>query len=551
MPDSYSLGIDLGTTFTAAAIARNGHAEMVTLGAKSAAVPSVVYLKSDGTILVGEAAVRRAATDPGRVGREFKRRIGDTTPILLGGSPYAAESLMAKLLRWTVDAVIEREGGAPAKVVVCHPANWGPYKLDLLMQAVRIAEVKVDHYLAEPEAAAISWAAAERVPIGTTLAVYDLGGGTFDAAVLRKRASDFELLGDPEGIERLGGVDFDQALFTHVSDLIGGGVIAGLDPTDPTVLAALAHLRQEVVDAKEALSSDSDTTIAVFLPGVSTKVRVTRQELEAMARPPLADTVAALRRALRSAGVSPEELGAVVLIGGSSRMPLVADMITDALHRPVAVDAHPKHAVALGAALAAAGSMAGPVDTAPPRPAPPLQLAPPIPVPPPPQDPVSGAATADPNPVPARRPRRRRILVGAAAAVLLAGGVIAALALRNRDGVQAAGCTIDQGVCITSIAISDGRILAEFEPRGVDLASPSGDGFAAGTVHPLFFFRQSVSTARIWGASSPFGGHSASGLKGFAATDEPHSGADLCVLLQTDDGTIIANSGNCVPVPVG
>ncbi len=296
----YALGIDLGTTFTAAAITRGGHAEVVTLGSKAAAIPSVVFLKEDGSFLVGEAAIRRAATDPSRVAREFKRRIGDPTPILLGRAPYGAEALMARLLRATVDAVTEREGGAPRSIAVSHPANWGPYKLDLLMQAVRMAEVRVDRYLTEPEAAAISWAAAERVAAGTVVAVYDLGGGTFDAAVLRKTERDFAILGEPEGIERLGGIDFDQALFVHTATALDGAIEA-LDPTDPGVLAALARLRQEVVDAKEALSTDTDTTIPVLLPGLSTEVRVTRAEFESMIRPPLTDTVAALRRALRSA----------------------------------------------------------------------------------------------------------------------------------------------------------------------------------------------------------------------------------------------------------
>ena len=125
---------------------------------------------------------------------------------------------MARLLRWTVDAVHGTRGRSRrAHIAVCHPANWGPYKLDLLMQAVRMADVNVDRYLTEPEAAAISWAAAERVASGHVVAVYDLGGGTFDAAVLRKTDHDFEILGEPEGIERLGGVDFDQALLAHVT----------------------------------------------------------------------------------------------------------------------------------------------------------------------------------------------------------------------------------------------------------------------------------------------------------------------------------------------
>src|SRR6185436_5102142 len=119
----YALGIDLGTTFTAAAVWRNNHAEIASLGGRTAAIPSVVLLRADDTFVVGEAANRRAMSEPHRVAREFKRRLGDTTPILLAGAPYSAEALMARLLRAVVDEVSAREGGAPSKICVSHPAN--------------------------------------------------------------------------------------------------------------------------------------------------------------------------------------------------------------------------------------------------------------------------------------------------------------------------------------------------------------------------------------------------------------------------------------------
>src|SRR5690606_24307224 len=127
----YALGIDLGTTYTAAAVWRNGHAETAPLGSRGAAIPSVVLLRDDETFLTGEGASRRGLTEPHRVAREFKRRLGDTTPILLGGVPYSAEALMARLLRTVVDEVSSREGGAPSAITISHPANWGPYKTDL------------------------------------------------------------------------------------------------------------------------------------------------------------------------------------------------------------------------------------------------------------------------------------------------------------------------------------------------------------------------------------------------------------------------------------
>ena len=365
---TYALGIDLGTTYTAAAVARDGRLDVANLGIRSPIIPSIVFLREDDTVLVGDQAARRAASEPGRVAREFKRRVGDPVPLLLGGTPRSPEALMAALLRRVVEAVTEREGGPPGRVVVTHPANWGPYKLDLLRQAVALADLDVDGFLSEPVAAVTAYARQERVPVGATIAVYDLGGGTFDAAVVRKTDDGFELLGTPEGIEHLGGIDFDQAVFAHVVAALGGAVEA-LDGSDPLVLTGLARLRDECVAAKEALSGDSDAHIPVLLPGLQSEVRITRAEFEAMIRPTLADTLTALRRALRSAGVAPQDLHTVLLVGGSSGIPLVAELVSEALGRPVTLDAHPKHVVALGAAAWAAGSVgeaapAGPTPTA-------------------------------------------------------------------------------------------------------------------------------------------------------------------------------------------
>jgi molecular chaperone DnaK (HSP70) len=124
---SYALGVDVGTSFTAAAIWRQGEdkTEAVALGSRTPSVPSVLFVGADGSVLVGEAAERRALTAPDRVVREFKRRIGDDTPLFVGGRPYAAQDLSAMMVRWVVDRVTEREGGSPDRIAVTHPAAWG------------------------------------------------------------------------------------------------------------------------------------------------------------------------------------------------------------------------------------------------------------------------------------------------------------------------------------------------------------------------------------------------------------------------------------------
>jgi actin-like ATPase involved in cell morphogenesis len=385
-----------------------------------------------------------------RVGREFKRRVGDPTPLLVGGSPVAAELLMARVVHWVVDRVAATEGEPPASLAVSHPANRGEFKLDLLRQALRHGGVPADHLVPEPVAAATAYATQRELAPGTVVAVYDLGGGTFDAALVRAGAEGFEIVGRPDGIERLGGIDFDHAVFRNLLDAIGLGPDT-LDEVDPGTATGLAQLREECVDAKEALSSETGVSIPVMLPERHTEIRLTRSELEAMIRPARDETLVALRRAIASADVAVPDVDRVLLVGGSSRIPLVGQMVTAALDRPIAVDARPKDAIALGAALtgvAAAPRTAplpptpvvvpatGGVGTLPPQSAPSAagapHRAPASPTPPRHAPPLYSPPPPGPDAV-----RDRRVLMAVLVAIILVAGAVGAFALlSNGDDPQ-------------------------------------------------------------------------------------------------------------------
>jgi hypothetical protein len=232
-------------------------------------------------------------------------------------------------------------------------------------------------------------------------------------------------------------------------------VVRDLDPADPAVVEALSQLRRDCIVAKEDLSSDTEVLIGVALPSVHTRVRLNRSEFEAMIAPALDETVAAMKRALRSAGVRTEELRSILLAGGSSRIPLVSELLSTEFGRPLVLDANPEHSIALGAAMAnrETAAVATPPAATPPAAAPPAE-GPPAAAPPaegpaaaapiahpatpvyspgaasvpgatPPPTEVLRPGSGDPDQEPPRAGSRRRGLVigSAALAVLLIAGL--------------------------------------------------------------------------------------------------------------------------------
>jgi molecular chaperone DnaK len=355
---SYPLGVDIGTTYTAAALWREGRVQTVPLGNRSNAVPSVLFLREDGGFLVGEAASRRGIITPDRQAREFKRRMGDDVPILIGGRGFTAHQLTGEVLRWVLGRVAEVQGGLPQHVVLTHPAAWGEYRKNLLAQAAMMAGLPEVGLLPEPVAAATWYASQERIEPGSLIGIYDFGGGTFDASVVRKTSTGVEIHGEAGGDDSIGGIDFDHALFRHVSGQAGADV-SQLDFTDPVVSSAMAQLFSAVVEAKEALSADTEVVIPVVLPGVSRQVLITRAEFEDLIRQRVLGTVGVFGQVVRRAGIDPSKLHGVLLVGGSSRIPLVRQLLETELGIRVAVDAHPKYTVSLGAAIAAAPRVVG------------------------------------------------------------------------------------------------------------------------------------------------------------------------------------------------
>jgi len=438
---TYALGVDLGTTYSAAAVARGADAQAVVLGARAAEIPSVVWFAADGSVLVGDEAERQATVDASRVAREFKRRLGDPVPMVVAGVPHPSEELMSLLLRSIIATVIAQQGGPPDRVVLTHPANHSDHKMGLLRAAAAAAGLPVDRVmlLTEPEAAAVAYSRQHRIEVGEVVAIYDFGGGTFDAALVRRTADRFELTGVPEGLERLGGIDIDQAILAKVdSDL--GGVLSGADRSQPAVQQALNQVRAECRHAKEALSAQPSALVRVALPSTTVDATVQRADLEAMVRPRIGDSIRALERTVASAGLRIDQVTRILLVGGTSRMPVVGQMVAQATGRPVSLDDHPKLAIAVGAALIGAAVAPPPLAAPPVVPFPPPQIQPaqipPAQIPPAQIQPewTAPALSSQPRPVNAdtaltstSRSRNVKIAIGVGAVVAL--GVVGVVAL--------------------------------------------------------------------------------------------------------------------------
>ncbi len=324
------------------------------------------------------------------------------------------------------------------------------------------------------------------------------------------------------------------------------GALDQLDPDDPVAQSAVARLREECVSAKEALSGDTEVSIPVMLPTIQTEVRLTRAEFEAMIRPALADTLVVLNRALRSARIQPADLRAVLLVGGSSRIPLVAQLVGAELGRPVAVDVHPKHTVALGAAIVASGAQPtpspapalapppqprpdvvdppAPVDsppqsgeaqieqptalattelpTAPPSAAPPAAAPPPIAPPPvtrPPLTPPAASAGGPPVP-PAVSKRSKGPLIALAVGVLAIAGIGGAFALTGGDDDTASEQTDAPGA-----TDSPGRTDAEPTETTATTAASVTTGATVTTIAPVTPTIVRPTTTTVAGACTGIG----------------------------------------------
>jgi molecular chaperone DnaK len=350
------LGIDLGTTQSAVGAVESGFPILLADAEGRRITPSAVWFGADGAVEVGRKALRRRTVEPGRVVTSVKRLMGrrhgeerefcvpmeraaDGGVKVLGRSPEEVSAEILKELKRIAEMRLERTA---EKAVITVPAYFNDAQRAATKRAGELAGLEVVRILSEPTAAALAYG-LDKLGERSRVAVYDLGGGTFDLSVLEMQDGVFQVLAT-RGDTRLGGDDLDLAL--------ARGLAPDFDTLDA---AAKVRLLDEAERVKRALSErESETFRAPFYDGSrSLETAVTRADLETLAKPLVARTLTCCRQALSDAGTGVAELDAVVLVGGSTRIPAVRRAVAELFGREPDLSQHPDEAVALGATIQA------------------------------------------------------------------------------------------------------------------------------------------------------------------------------------------------------
>lgn len=364
------VGIDLGTTYSLAAYLEGGRPVVVRDAHGVALIPSCISFFEDGTVLVGSAAKARALSDPEHTIFSVKRLMGRTLADLkkelqliphqiieretaegrkvlhvrIAGREYTPEELSAMILR-----EVRQRAGNPTQAVITVPAYFDDSQRQATRDAGRIAGLDVLRIVNEPTAAALAYGLHQRRQ--GIIAVYDLGGGTFDCSILHLAEGVFQVL-STHGDTFLGGDDFDRAIM----EVVAREQEWDLTQRDPELLQ---HLRDAAEATKIALSTQPTATLRLHLPAnekrpaVHVERQFPREELEELLRPFIDRSLECCQAALRDAQLTPQQIDEVVLVGGSTRIPLVRRRVAEFFGKTPHTELNPDEVVALGAAIQA------------------------------------------------------------------------------------------------------------------------------------------------------------------------------------------------------
>jgi len=358
------IGIDLGTTNSCVAVLEGGKPEIINNAEGERVTPSVVGFTEDGERLVGRLARRQAITNPTNTVASIKRKMGTDhrVEISAGGKKktYSPEQISAMILQKMKEDAESHLGGKVSKAVITVPAYFNDSQRQATKDAGKIAGLEVMRIINEPTAASLAYGLDKEHD--QTILVYDLGGGTFDVSILEIGDGVFDVL-STDGDTQLGGDDFDQRIIDWLASEFRKDT--GIDlKNDPS---AMQRLKDAAESAKKELSSRMETTINLpYLTADASgpkhlEKKLSRAKFEGMIDDYLQRTIQTVDAALREAKKTPKDIDQVVLVGGSTRIPKVQELIGTRIPGKINREINPDEVVAAGAAIQA-GILAGEVD---------------------------------------------------------------------------------------------------------------------------------------------------------------------------------------------
>jgi molecular chaperone DnaK len=348
-----AVGIDLGTTNSVVAVMEGGEATVIANAEGARTTPSVVGFSKAGEVLVGEVAKRQAVTNPDRTIQSVKRHMGTDWTTELDDKRYTSQEISARILMKLKRDAESYLGEEVTQAVITVPAYFGDAERQATQEAGKIAGLEVLRIINEPTAAALAYGLDKEEE--QTVLVYDLGGGTFDVSVLEIAEGVFDVK-STSGDTQLGGDDWDQAVMDWMvkSFKDAHGVDLSADKM------ARQRLKEAAEKAKKELSSTTETSIN--LPFITATAEgplhleqsLSRAEFNRLTADLLERTKAPYHAAIKDAGIKPEEIDHVILVGGSTRMPAVTDLVKELTGgKEPSKGVNPDEVVALGAALQA------------------------------------------------------------------------------------------------------------------------------------------------------------------------------------------------------
>ena len=343
------IGIDLGTTNSCAAVLEAGAPKVIPNPEGSRTTPSVVAFKK-GERIVGEAAKRQALTNKNTVS-SIKRKMGTSEKVELEGKEYTPEEISAMILSYIKDYAESYLGEKVDKAVITVPAYFNDSQRQATKNAGKIAGLEVERIINEPTAAALAYGLEKDE--GQTILVYDLGGGTFDVSILELGDGVFEVKAT-NGNNHLGGDDFDEAIMDYlVSEFKKEN---GVDLSKDKM--AMQRLKETAEKAKKDLSGMVSTQVsAPFIAKgddgepLHFDMTLTRAKFEDLISDLVESTLEPVRKALKDAKMTKKDIDKVILVGGSTRVPMVYDLITKELGKEPSREVNPDEVVAMGAAI--------------------------------------------------------------------------------------------------------------------------------------------------------------------------------------------------------